>query len=881
MRSAMFSGKRRLVTGLVAASLLATMVAETGQSPAAAKATIHSGPAVPAKIQPSTVTPVVGKEFGPTCTDVTEVKLLVGAFAERTITCVGEALSDVVDIDIVRSLLRNDLLESPVDDPATEPVEPILDSNSPEVMLSLGSVPANVTAIITGSVIKITGNSAGAVSSVQVQAKQTYSYTEATTVPDATPVSFSHVGQTNIDIPVTVKVPSPPSCRTYTIGTVKNVAVDVSLLASVVGDGGCKAATGYGNLTFTISKSLNDDKSPGSQSGLVQNPDTGQFDTYKFDPHPTFETPKDNSKKASFAVTATDEYGQDSLAYDKANQPIMKDKIGSDGKPVKVNGKVVQVQDTITPIYVNVNAPRNCTKANMRSVKTGVIFNDPRNSFASEYEITNAMIRLIDCAQPGSHIAMSWFSMTDENFVNHLIQASKAGVTVRVLLNSHAVQPGSASYTAYSILKKALPGKVTNRNSRATGGIGSWVSFCKSGCLTPKAPAGLTFPEGSEAEYPALHSKFFMFSKLVNGQNAIGISSVNPTYAQAVAGFNNASIVADDNKLFNSMANYFADLAKSAQSGGKTKAKAYRALTSNSKTTTYTAYPLSGSSDDIVKMLKNVKCVYRDKGVQKRTKIYVNMFVFTRNSPAKSLWRLANETRAKGGGCEVHIIYTDMDQRIRAFNTKTNSWGFIPVPAVNKKGKKIKVASSWGVADCLSTPPTAKGKVQKLSGPGLSWDRTTRRYVQGSVCKYGSLNGKMPTINKSGGYCWINSKSKVSGGSLNVCVSTPLAITSFDPADGRAKLEAIKDSKGAKWYTHQKYIAIDGMYAGKVDQVVVSGTPNISSPGIRWNDEIITFTNNKSVFNSYKDNFQKTKLAIKKRAAPPRNSRATQTWWKP
>ena len=36
MRSAMFSGKRRLVTGIIAASLLVSMVAETGQSPAAA-----------------------------------------------------------------------------------------------------------------------------------------------------------------------------------------------------------------------------------------------------------------------------------------------------------------------------------------------------------------------------------------------------------------------------------------------------------------------------------------------------------------------------------------------------------------------------------------------------------------------------------------------------------------------------------------------------------------------------------------------------------------------------------------------------------------------------------------------------------------------------
>ena len=836
----MFSKKLFVVT-VVATSLIASAIVESSQAPAQAKPIVASAP-------------ISQGVLGPVCTtpSANSIKLISGGSA-RTLNFADFAACSTYNPSPVPTITPTPRPSSTPTNPAATPT-PFIPSTPPIITYALGTNPSNISATISGEHFTIQAASGAVDSTIDVLATYTY--------VDPNESSFIFTDTNTVQVPISIKAASPPTCRTYTVGTVRGEPIDVSLLASVVGDGGCTVTPGYGDPTFTISALKNDNVEAGNQSGLVLNPDTQKYDTYRFDPFPTYTTPKDNSNKASFSVTATDEYGQISLAYDKANALL------------KVDG----VQQTAAPIYVNVNAPRACSASNKRTVKTGVIFNDPRNSFASEYEITNAMIRFIDCAKPGSNISMSWFSMTDENFVNHLIQAHDAGVTVRVLLNSHAVQPGSASFTAYSILKKAIGTGINANNDRATGGTGSWINYCKSGCLTPKAPPGLSFPEGSEAEYPALHSKFFMFSN-VDGKKVIGISSVNPTYAQAVAGFNNASIVVDDSKLFSSMANYYQDLANSSRTKGRVKAKAYRPLTSNSKTTTYTAYPLTGGSDDIVKMLKNVKCVYLDKGVQKRTKIYVNMFVFTRNLPAKALWRLANETRAKGGGCEVHIIYTDMDQRISALNMNTGAWGFIPEPGVNKKGRKIKVLSSWGVADCLSTPATANGKVHKLSGPGLSWDKTTRRYVQGSVCKFGTLNGRMPTINKSGGYCWINSKSRVSGGSLDACVSTPLAITAFDPADGRAKLEAIVDSNNHKWYSHQKYIAIDGMYAGLVDQIVVSGTPNITSPGIRWNDEILTFTTSKTIFKAYLDNFQKMKLAIKNRAAPARNYQGAQARW--
>jgi phosphatidylserine/phosphatidylglycerophosphate/cardiolipin synthase-like enzyme len=455
--------------------------------------------------------------------------------------------------------------------------------------------------------------------------------------------------------------------------------------------------------------------------------------------------------------------------------------------------------------------------------------------------------------------------------VNHLIQADRAGVNVRVLVNSHATKRSSSSFTAVNTLRAALGSNITAANANASENDGSWLASCDSGCLTPPAPPGVVFPDESEGEYPALHSKFFLITKAgVPSKTVVGISSVNPTYEQARVGFNNASIVVNDKTLFASMNRYYADLANAARGAGKVPA--YRQLKTDSKTTSYYVYPKSGS-DDVLTMLRDIKCTYKVGKKTMRTQIYVNMFVFTRNAPAMELWRKAFSSKANNGGCNVHIIYTDMDQRIKALNTRTGKYDFIP-----NGGKP----SSWGVADCLSTMPTKKGKAQKLTAPGLVFDSDKNRMVTAKVCKNGSLQGAIPTINKGGGYCWFNAKNKSTGGSLSMCISSPMKITANDRADNRAKLEPISDSSGRRWYSHQKYIAIDGMYGKKGkqtrQQIVISGTPNITSPGQRWNDEILTFTTSAEIYKQYVDNFKDTKAAILRRSGPSSEGRAEARW---
>jgi hypothetical protein len=374
-----------------------------------------------------------------------------------------------------------------------------------------------------------------------------------------------------------VKPVSPPTCQVFTISTSINTPVDVPLAYDPLRAGGCQG--GHGALTYTFTYETGSAQINSDQVSATFTPRSG------------FQTPADNSAKAILAVKATDEYGQTSIALDQ-NGLAIKDALS-------------------TKITVNVIKIKPCKGY---TAKTETIFNNPLAKSSrdgelsnSRFAITNRITDMIDCAPKGSTIAMSWFSFTDDNMVNHLIQAHRKGVNVRVMVNSHATKKSSSSFTAVNTLKAALGTRITASTANASVNPGSWLGSCDSGCLTPPKPKGVVFPSETEGEYPALHSKFFMITQAGTAKNIIGISSVNPTYEQAKVGFNNASVVVNDKTLFNSMNQYYADLANVAR--GAKKVKAYRQLKSSSKTTNYYVYPKTGS-DDILTMLRDIKCVY-------------------------------------------------------------------------------------------------------------------------------------------------------------------------------------------------------------------------------------------------------------------------------
>lgn len=645
-------------------------------------------------------------------------------------------------------------------------------------------------------------------------------------------------------------LPAAPSCKdisTYTVADTVTDVIDLNQATNPLGLG-CTSTTA---LTWSF-----DGASNSTYFGTPTVPADGQA---TFAPQAGWTTPQawtTEAERARFTYTVTDEYGQ------------------------TATGKVfVHVAAALAP-------GSSCS-----NIKSEVVFNDPSGNDSEQFRITNKMLHYIDCAQSGSVVVMSWFSLTDYDFVSHLRQAYARGVNVRFLINKHSVQAGSVSIGAWTALKSTLGTSADNsvRNASQVAGNpgGSWALYCNGGCLTPPQPAGVEWPEGSEAEYPALHSKFMMISN-VGGKSVVAIASSNPTRAQAVNGWNNAQFVAETagkGKLFASMDAYFAKLAAQGCSDGGScpdtpKAASYAKLTSLGDMT-FTTFPRprvgkTANSDDIFldlnNLLKSNKCIYKDaKGKFQRTQVYVNMFVFTRNSPAMALWRLANNPKAKGGGCDVHVIYTDMDQALKL----NGQW-------LTKKNGYV----NWGALDCIATPGTVKGKFNAMTkterrpltdddGNLILTAKGKKRYTTAQVCSKSVLKGSMPTINRGGGYCWFSSKSKSSGGSMNICVSTPLGVTIKDKADNRAKLEAIEDTQGRTRYSHQKYMLIGtwNKATRSPEYITYSGTPNFSNPGLRWNDEILITSTSAETYAQYRDNFLDMKRWIKSRPGSSIGSR--------
>lgn len=644
-------------------------------------------------------------------------------------------------------------------------------------------------------------------------------------------------------------LPAAPSCKdisTYTVADTVTDVIDLNQATNPLGLG----CTSTSALTWSFDGAANS-----TYFGTPTVPSNGQA---TFTPQAGWTTPQAwtlEAERARFTYTVTDEYGQ------------------------TATGKVF------------VHVALALTGGSCSTTKTEVVFNDPSGNDSEQFRITNKMLHYIDCAQPGSVIVMSWFSLTDYDFVSHLRQAYARGVNVRFLINKHSVQSGSVSIGAWTALKATLgtsaDNSVRNASQSTSNPSGSWALYCNGGCLTPPQPAGVEWPEGSEAEYPALHSKFMMISN-IGGKSLVAIASSNPTRAQAVNGWNNAQFVAETagkGKLFASMDSYFAKLAAQGCSDGGScpdtpKAASYAKLTSLGDMT-FTTFPRArvgktATSDDIFldlnNLLKSNKCIYKDaKGKTQRTQVYVNMFVFTRNSPAMALWRLANNPKAKGGGCDVHVIYTDMDQALKL----NGQW-------LTKKNGYV----NWGALDCIATPGTVKGKFNSMTkterrpltdddGNLILNAKGKKRYTTAQVCSKSVLKGSMPTINRGGGYCWYSSKSKSSGGSMNICVSTPLGVTIKDKADNRAKLEAIEDTQGRTRYSHQKYMLIGtwNKTTRSPEYITYSGTPNFSNPGLRWNDEILITSTNAETYSQYRANFLEMKRWIKSRPGSSIGSR--------
>ncbi len=616
---------------------------------------------------------------------------------------------------------------------------------------------------------------------------------------------------------------------------------------------------------------------------------------------------------------------------EKGKQDRLPEYTGSDLFTVVATASDGARTSTVVNIAIN-PPPRSCSARFAPSTRT--MFNDPTGSSAQQYQMLRYLIQMIDCTPrvnpdgTQASIKFSFYSLSYAPVQAALTAAAKRGVSVQALSNSHADKYDSwqqlarslgSDTKAASFATTCWSGCLTPRTAPTPGGPTAWYdadatsltsntvvfsnrslrgaqpivnyvwdfgdgtrvsgagpvthTYRKPGTykttLTVTDSAGVshttrgekTLPDSLEPEYPSLHSKIYLFSTVGTGarqrQWVSAYSSGNPTYYQSRKGFNNLNIAVGDKALYDIFRNYHADLA--AGSRGELITPNYfrtfnskgNAATGAKPTTVHFGPQTSGDINRDI--LKSVKCKYKYKGKWTRTAIRVSMFVFTRKGVAADLWKMAMQK-----GCKIEIVYTQMSQRVKGPN-----------------GRWVKKAdgepTGYGVADCLSTPPTkvvvtkarrgkpAKRKIKKnsLNGPD-------------GYCSGGTLRGYVP-VTSSG--VWLNRKSPYGGGSLTVRMSCPVA-PKYDPVKKVWAVTCIRNDI----FTHNKTMLVNGWVRGKKQKYVMSGSSNFSSPGLRASDEVITeIQGATALYKQYKKNYDYLKKVVAKNSIKKKKSKKRST----
>lgn len=244
-----------------------------------------------------------------------------------------------------------------------------------------------------------------------------------------------------------------------------------------------------------------------------------------------------------------------------------------------------------------------------------VVFTLPQAGGANDTAIEDKLGELARAAVPGSTIRISLYHWSRQGIAYRFVDAQKAGVDVRVVLDPTNKNAQGEDWVGVATLKAELPsGHVTVCNEFAG----------KGACI------------GSDSGIN--HNKFFLFSELSDGsKNVVVQSSANLTATQ-LHKHNNLVIIRDDKALYDAYAGYWTDLQAQQQD-----LNYYRSFTGDTGTKAY-FYPRA-SGDTILGVLDNVTC---DSG----TSIRVAMAFFT-SGRSEVAERLVSKRQQ---GCGVSVV---------------------------------------------------------------------------------------------------------------------------------------------------------------------------------------------------------------------------------
>ena len=590
-----------------------------------------------------------------------------------------------------------------------------------------------------------------------------------------------------------------------------------------------------------------------------------------------------------------------------------------------VDARTSDGAQTAIEVPISISAPpRQCDTSFVPTTRT--MFNDPSGTPDEQYQMLRYLIKMIDCVPAqnpdGSQasIKFSFYSLSYAPVQAALSAAAARGVAVQAITNSHSDKYGSWQVLANdvgadtyqpSFATTCWQGCLTPRPAPVPGGPTAWfdadsttltsntvvfsdrsipgaqpivswrydfgdgtfadgpgphvkqyqVAGTYQTSLTVTDAAGVThtlagaktLPDNEEPDYPSLHSKIYLFSTVGTGaqqrQWISGYSSGNPTYYQSRKGFNNLNIAVSDKALYDIFNRYMGDLV-SASRGQLFSANYFRTFnspgndSSRAPATTVHFGPQTEGGDINRDILKSIQCTYKVGKRTKHTMVRISMFVFTRKGVAAELWKMAMKK-----GCKIEIVYTQMSQRLKGPDGK---W------LVSNDGEP----TGFGVADCLSTPPTRV--VVKPATKRKPARRVIRKNTLKSPegrCGGGSLRGYVPVTSTG---MWLNRTSPWGGGRLRVRMSCPVA----PKYDTTAKVWAVMCLR-PDIYTHNKTMLVKGVIHGKRQKYVMSGSANWSSPGLRSSDEVITeLQDSPAIYKQYKANYDYLKTVVAKNSAP-------------
>ena len=263
---------------------------------------------------------------------------------------------------------------------------------------------------------------------------------------------------------------------------------------------------------------------------------------------------------------------------------------------------------------------------------TGVIFNNPKGTLASERAIITHLDRTISRTPRGQTIRMAMYLFDRPTTAAALIRAHRRGVNVQLIIDDGEGSREARSVRQQLKVKRAGYGK-------------SFVMSCKRACM-------------SNTPGSVLHSKFYIFSavQVAKGQfvrNVSMISSANPHNVNTKASWNNIHTIANNSAIFNSLNGYFKDMVKDRHNLNYYNTRP--PVTSGKFTVSY--YPRAArrgvQTVAFLDALNHVSCRtgggYGSKG---RTEVRVAMWGWT-----NPLMAVAKRLRyLKSKGCKVDVI---------------------------------------------------------------------------------------------------------------------------------------------------------------------------------------------------------------------------------